>query len=223
MKKPRGLEKASNDNWDEKMEDNKNVCSIICGAPCKVLKKYVEGYIIAADSGLDRCLEASVKPDLVVGDFDSVKSGIPKGVEVIRVKPEKDDTDTVLAARTALERGFTELRFFCAFGGRISHSLANLQTLNFLKRKKVGAAMFGENCVMFLLNKQTVRIPKFNGCLSVFALEKTAIVSERGVKYPLLKRELSDAFPLGVSNEITADIAEISVHSGLCAVILEGV
>ena len=48
------------------------------------------------------------------------------------------------------------------------------------------------------------------------------MVSESGVKYPLLKRELSDAFPLGVSNEISADQAEISVHSGLCAVILEG-
>ncbi len=205
------------------MENKVKTCSIICGAPCKVIKDYVDGYIIAADSGLDRCLEASIKPDMVVGDFDSVKSGVPKGVEVLRVKPEKDDTDTILAARTALERGYKELRFFCSFGGRVSHSLANLQTLVFLKRKKIGAAMFGENCVAFLLSKQTVRIPKFDGCLSVFALEKSALVSESGVKYPLSKRELSDAFPLGVSNEITADYAEISVHSGLCAVVLESV
>ena len=110
------------------------ICSIICGAPCSFDRERVSGYVIAADSGLDRCLSAGITPDLVVGDFDSAKSDVPSGIESVRVKPEKDDTDTVLAANIAIERGYNELRFFCAVGGRISHTLANIQMLLLLKK-----------------------------------------------------------------------------------------
>lgn len=197
------------------------VCSIICGGPCGLVKEYVSGLVIAADSGLDRCISAGITPDIVVGDFDSAHSSVPRGAEVIRVQPEKDDTDTSLAARIAVERGYNELRFFCAFGGRISHSLANIQMLRSLDSKNICGALFGESSVMFLLREKSVTLPKFDGYLSVLALSDTATVSESGVKYPLDRRELSNNFPLGVSNEIVADLAEITVHSGLCAVILD--
>ena len=134
---------------------------------------------------------------------------------------EKDDTDTHLAARIAIERGFGELRLFCALGGRVSHSLANIQLLRELKKKGVRAALFGERCVMFLLREESVEIPRFNGYLSLFALDETAEVSESGVKYPLDRHTLTNDFSLGVSNEITAKRARITVHKGLCAVVLE--
>ena len=202
------------------MEDKK-ICSVICGAPCGVDKRFVSGFVIAADSGLDRCADAGIVPDLAVGDFDSAKTGIPEGVERVTVPSEKDITDAWLAARIALERGYTELRFFCVLGGRISHSFANIQMMRELDRKGAVGALFGERCVMFLLEGKSVRIPKFDGYLSLFALDETALVSETGVKYPLERHTLTNIFPLGVSNEITADLAEITVHSGLCAVVLE--
>lgn len=197
------------------------VCSIICGAPCGLLKKYVSGFVIAADSGLDRCISAGITPDVVVGDFDSARFAVPKSAEVVRVKPEKDDTDTALAAQIAVERGYNELRFFCAFGGRVSHSLANIQMLRSLDRQNIRGALFGESSVMFLLREKSVTLPRFDGYLSVLALSDAATVSEKGVKYPIDRRELSNDFPLGVSNEIVDDLAEITVHSGLCAVILD--
>ncbi len=203
------------------MENEIRVCSIICGAPCGLEKKYVSGLVIAADSGLDRCVSAGISPDIVVGDFDSARSVVPASAEIVRVPPEKDDTDTMLAADTAIERGYNELRFFCAFGGRISHSLANIQMLRALKSRGVRGALFGEKCVMFPMSEQIVKIPRFDGYLSVFALSGSAVVSERGVKYPLDRHELSNDFPLGVSNEILEEFAEITVHSGLCAVVLE--
>lgn len=203
------------------MGSNGKTCSIICGAPCGLEKRFVSGFVIAADSGLDRCKAAGIVPDLAVGDFDSAESKMPDGVERVLVPSEKDITDAWLAARTALERGYTELRFFCALGGRVSHSLANIQMLRDLRRQGAVGALFGERCVMFLLEGKSVRIPKFKGYLSLFALDETASVSEEGVKYPLDRHTLTNTFPLGVSNEITADLAEISVHSGLCAVVLE--
>lgn len=203
------------------MEDNRKICSVICGAPCEIDKRFVSGYVIAADSGLDRCKIAGITPNLVVGDLDSAKTDVPEGAERVTVPSEKDITDAWLAAQIALERGFTELRFFCVLGGRISHSIANIQMMRDLKRKGAVGALFGEHCVMFLLEGKSVRIPRFGGYLSLFALDETAVVSEAGVKYPLECHTLTNTFPLGVSNEITAEFAEISVHSGLCAVVLE--
>lgn len=206
------------------MENNVKVCSIICGAPCNMgglKKELVEGFVIAADSGLDRCAEAGITPDLAVGDFDSARTAVPDGVERVTVPSEKDDTDAYLAAQIALERGFGELRLFCALGGRFSHSLANVQLLRGLKKKGVRAALFGERSVMFLLSEESVEIPSFKGYLSLFSLDETAKVSESGVKYPLSCHTLKNDFPLGVSNEITAETAEVTVHSGLCAVVLE--
>ncbi len=203
------------------MVNDEKICSIICGAPCGLWKELVSGFVIAADSGLDRCLEAGITPDLAVGDFDSAKTEVPSGVEVVTVPSEKDDTDAHLAAQIALERGFTEIRLFCALGGRASHSIANIQLLRELQKKNVSAVLYGEQSQMFLLCGESVEIPKFSGYLSLFALDKTAVVSEIGVKYPLSRHTLTNDFSLGVSNEITEKTAVITSHEGLCLVVLE--
>lgn len=200
--------------------DNKKICSIICGAPCKRLQKELaEGFVIAADRGLDIALEAGITPDLVVGDFDSARSAVPEGVECVKVSPVKDDTDAMLAADFALKYGCNELRFFCALGGRIDHTVANIQMLYHFKMRGIGGALYGDETRLFLLSGESVTIPKFDGYLSVFAYEKTAVVTEKGVKYPITNHPLTNDMPIGVSNEIVDDRAEITVHSGTALVL----
>ena len=201
------------------MSGNKTA-SIICGAPDGRLdKSLVEGLVICADSGLDHALDAGIAPDIVVGDFDSSKAEIPDGSECIRVSPIKDDTDTILAADTAIERGCTQLRFFCALGGRFDHAFANVQMLEYLHEKGVSAVLYGGNeSLRLLFSGDTARLLRHGGFVSVFSLTEEAVVSERGMKYELSHHTLKRSFPLGVSNEITADCGEITVHSG--AVIL---
>jgi len=202
-----------------------NTYRIFAGGDFQVsetLKINPQDIIMCADKGLNHAKNLNIIPDIVVGDFDSYKDKLPENIEIFYSVPEKDDTDSILAARIAVERGYNELRFFCAFGGRrVSHSLANIQMLRALKHKGIRSALFGERCVMFLLRSQSLKIPRFGGYLSVFAMDGETVVSEKGVKYPLDMHKLSNEFPLGVSNEITSDIAEITIHSGLCAVVLE--
>ncbi|MDE7362866.1 MAG: thiamine diphosphokinase [Oscillospiraceae bacterium] len=200
--------------------DNKKIGSIICGAPCKRLQKeLIEGFVIAADRGLDIALEAGITPDLVVGDFDSARSAVPEGVECIKVSSVKDDTDAMLAADFALKYGCSELRFFCALGGRIDHTIANIQMLYHFKIRGVRAELLGDNTRLFLATDETVTIPRFDGYLSAFSFDKAAVVTEKGVKYPLTNHPLTNDMPIGVSNEITADCAEIIVHSGTLLVL----
>lgn len=190
------------------------MASIICGAPTALDPAKVEGYVIAADSGLERALAAGIKPAIAAGDFDSTTIALPEGIEYLRVPAEKDVTDTWLAAQIAIERGCTELRFFCALGGRLDHTAANLQLLYSLKLRGIKAEIIGENERVFMLREETARIKRFEGYLSVFAFGGSVVVSESGVKYPLDHAELRENFPLGVSNEISGDYAEITSHSG---------
>ncbi len=195
--------------------------TIICGAPCeKFPKELVGGFVIAADRGLDYALAAGILPDLAVGDFDSAENPVPSGVEVMKFPPEKDDSDALIAAKIALERGFDELRFLCALGGRIDHTFANLQMLYNLKKRGVSAELFGDNEQAFFLENETREISKFFGYLSVFAWENSAVISEIGVKYPADRLWFTNDFPLGVSNEVVGDSAIITVHSGAALVLL---
>lgn len=199
-----------------------NICSIICGAPCGVFRKeLVEGFVIAADRGLDHCLKNGITPDLAAGDFDSAAAELPDGIECVRVSPIKDNTDAALAANIAIERGFTQLRFLCALGGRIDHTMANIQLLYSLKKRGIKAALFGDSSEIFLLENESVKFAKYDGYLSVFSYGEFAEISAFGVKYPVEKRVFTNDFPLGVSNEITAPFAEITVHSGTAIIIKE--
>lgn len=194
--------------------------SIICGAPDGTIPAgETAGLVIAADRGLEHALSAGITPDIAVGDFDSARVAVPEGVECIRVSPIKDDTDALLAAETAIERGCDELRFFCALGGRLDHTVANIQMLSGLMRRGVKAALYGAGEKVYLLHGGSVEIARFEGYLSVFAFGGSAVVSEAGVKYPLDRHRLTEDFPLGVSNEVTSEKAVVTVHEGTALII----
>ena len=90
--------------------------------------------VIAADAGYKALVRLGVKIDRVVGDFDSLgEVPVRPGVEVHPA--EKDETDMMLAVRTALAAGYRDVRIYGGLGGRLDHSFANLQTLAYLARQ----------------------------------------------------------------------------------------
>ena len=198
-----------------------SIATIVCGAPeGEFSAELAEGLIIAADCGLDYCLRAGVVPDVAVGDFDSAHSAVPAGVECVRVSPIKDDTDAFLAAETAIERGCNRLRFLCALGGRLDHSMANVQMLERLHMMGVSAELRGRGERAYLLHGgESAEIKRFAGYVSVFSYGGQTQVTLRGMKYPLERFTLTNAYPLGVSNEVSAELAQIEVHSGTALVI----
>lgn len=192
-----------------------NICSIICGAPdVNIPKDKVVGLVIAADRGLDYCIENGITPKYAVGDFDSAHYAPSEGISTVTVPAEKDDTDTHLAIELGIRMKCSEFRLFCALGGRLDHTIANLQTLFKLKEKGFSAVAYGDGCEAFLVKEETIDIVKFEGYLSVFSYSPSAVVTLKGVKYPLDNHTLTNAFPLGISNVVTDDYAEITVVSG---------
>ena len=195
------------------------ICSVICGAPEVFLPEKPEGLIICADKGIDHALAAGITPDIAVGDFDSAVCVPPEGIRLIRALPEKDDTDTILACETAISDGCDEIRLYCALGGRTDHTFANIQTLEYLRRRGVNGVIISKQERIYLVHEREMEIPKFNGYVSVFSYGETCMVSEFGMKYEIVRYRLDNGYPLGVSNEVAGDIGRIIVHGGTALVI----
>ena len=178
-------------------------------------------FVIAADAGYRACLEACVRPDLLIGDFDSMEP--PAGdARLIRLPVEKDDTDTLAAIRAGLEEGCTDFLIYGGTGGkRLDHTLANLQSLLFLRRRGCLGFLFGDDFLWTVIENGEIRVRKTVewGLLSVFCLgDRAEGVDETGVQYTLENAVLTPDFPLGVSNHILEPEARVSVRKGALAV-----
>ena len=181
------------------------------------LKKSAEecDYIIAADKGYEALKKAGVDIDIAIGDFDSLGC-VPEDVIVKKLKAEKDDTDTMTAVRYALENGAKEILILGGTGGRLDHTVANLQTLSFIaEHGALGKLIDETNEIMGLIPGEYSFKKRIGYSLSVFSMTDEATgLCESGVKYPLDNAVLTNKFPLGISNEIVEDFAVISFKSG---------
>lgn len=101
-------------------------------------------FIVACDAGYRNAERLDLRPDLIVGDFDSAPR--PKAEHETIVLPHvKDDTDTQYAARWLLEHGYDEITLLGALGGaRLEHTLANLATGLYLAKNGVKVLLANE-------------------------------------------------------------------------------
>lgn len=182
-------------------------------------------YVIACDAGYVHAQRADIVPDVIIGDFDSYTGDLPGGVEIIRTKPEKDDTDTMMALKLAIRRGYRRIMLVGALGGRVDHMLANISLVAFAAEKGADLQIVDGHHQIFAVRNGRRRVPRSTWRnLSVFAFDTECKgVTLRGVKYPLENAVLTNTFALGVSNEFTEDVAEISVESGILIVVLSDV
>ena len=172
-------------------------------------------YVIAADAGYDSLMAYGVNPDLVVGDFDSLGE-VPNHPNVIQLPAEKDDTDMVFALRQGLDLGYRRFVMLGGVGGRLEHTLGNLQLLDWLASQGAQGFLAGEKTVATAVRSGTLTFPAaMSGYLSVLCNSGTARgVTLRGLKYPLERYTMTGSFPLGVSNQFLGQPASVSVEDG---------
>lgn len=169
--------------------------------------------VIAADGGYAALEALGVKANLVVGDFDSL-GYVPEAEEIVRHPVRKDDTDTLLAIRLGLERGYRNFVITGALGGRLDHTFANLQTLLFLRDHGARGVLYGDGFAATAVTDSSITI-EGSGTLSVFSFDPEAKgITLRDVSYPLEDAVLTSSFPIGVSNEFIGKPATIEVKDG---------
>lgn len=208
---------------------------IIIGAGDLTIGKFdvgEEDFVIAADGGLAYCGLLEIEPDLILGDFDSVGEAEQQAISIlekeipdriIRLKPEKDDTDMMAAIRIGLDKGYRDFRILAGTGGRFDHTLANIQTLLFLKRHDACGYLIDGSGMMLVIENEEVRFQKnLEGYLSCFSLcEKSEGVTMKGLKFTLQDATITNDYPIGISNEFIDEEAVISVEQGQLLLILQ--
>ena len=196
-------------------------CVIFCAGAFDGLAEPLDGAcVIAADGGLRHVQALGLTPDVILGDFDSL-GYVPDAARVFPV--EKDDTDSMLAVRHGLALGCRRFLLYGALEGpRLDHTVANLQTLQFLADRGAEGYLMGNSVVTVVKNGKIAFPPVTDGLISVFCMGSDAEnVTIRGLQYSLENGRLTAGFPLGVSNHFVGKESEISVQNGSLLVIYD--
>lgn len=192
------------------------------------LQKNKYDTLIAADSGMNFLHRNDIVPNMVAGDFDSVDSeslekfSNMQDVELLRLNPIKDDTDTEFVIREAIRRGATEITLLGATGTRLDHVLANVYLLGIGLENGVSIVLADEhNRIRMIEDELEIsKAEQFGAFVSILPIKGDAKgVTLEGVKYPLKDAYVSCFSSLGISNEIVEEKAKISVKQGILLVI----
>ena len=193
-------------------------------------------FIIAVDAGLIYLMREDIEPDLILGDFDSLEEkmdGLPEsyaarfaargGDSIVHLPVIKDDTDTMAAARIGIERGYREFWIYGGLGGRLDHTIANIQTLTWISRRGGQGWLLKEGSRTTVIGPGEFLIPEaFEGTISLFALDqKLSGVDIEGTAYDVSEAEITNDFPIGCSNEKKAGHkACIRIADGTALIVL---
>lgn len=174
-----------------------------------------KGLLIAADGGYKRLKELGMIPDFLVGDFDSLDN-VPKDVPSEKYSKEKDQTDMMIAIDKGFDLGYNTFAIYGGLGGRLDHSIANIQLLTYISKNKGRGYLIQGTTIITVISDDKYRIKaQEQGYLSVFSLGETAKgVTLKGLKYGIKDAELNNHYPIGVSNEFMGEDVSIDVKEG---------
>lgn len=181
--------------------------------------------VICCDGGARNFQYLGIKPDVIIGDMDSIDpaqlaSYSAQGIKIIKYPTSKDFTDTELALDYALNLNPEEIFIWGALGGRVDHTLANVFLLCKGQEKGINTYLIDEYGEAFVLDKKAIFINEAGKTVSLLALSSRVTgITLKGFLYSLEKSTLQMGETRGVSNIINEDRASISVRSGKLLVI----
>ncbi len=211
-------------------------CLMITGGPLDLsyAKTFIENktydFVIAVDNGFAYCQELNLRPDLLVGDFDTFgrdriqayrKNG---GYQIDLHQPEKDDTDTELAFRHAFANGCTAVDVLGALGGRIDHEISNIHLMVHEKKRGLSVFYYDVHNKIYALDAEVnskhtfIRNQLYGKYISFLPItESVKGITLKGFRYPLEKKTITILGnpSLCVSNEVTEDEAELIFEEGI--------
>ncbi len=177
--------------------------------------------LIACDKGYGYAKNMRLTPDVVIGDFDSFTGIVDPGIKVLRYPIEKDDTDTMLAVKYALGEGCDRIVICSALGGRMDHTIANIQSMAYAATHGALCEIMSENEYMRTFTGGKTRVKERDGySISLFSLsDECKDLTIEGAKYNLKNATLTNIFPLGYGNSREHDYVTISMSSGILLIV----
>jgi thiamine pyrophosphokinase len=182
-------------------------------------------YIICADGGSRHARTLDVKPDLIIGDMDSIEKAqlqkLREGDVSIELFPhDKNETDLELAIHRAIELDPEQIVIIAALGGRLDQTIANISLLTDLRLSKFDIRLDDGVEEIFLCRNQGQVYGSRGDIVSLIPWQgAVSEVETTDLKWPLRKETLYPDKTRGISNEMTGHTASISIGSGLLLVV----
>lgn len=177
-------------------------------------------FILAADGGTNHCIEASILPDIIIGDLDSISDEIldisrKNNIPIEKFPAKKDSTDTELAIDYLIDRGYKDISLMGVIGSRMDHTLGNILLLNKLKENKVKGKIINDKNTIYLVEDEITLEKEEDSFVSIIPITNPGInISLKGFEYELKRRDVSFASTFCISNKIIKDRGMIKIHRG---------
>lgn len=182
-----------------------------------------ETLLIGCDGGTKKMKELGYEPQAVIGDFDSQdREELDSSIEIVEHPADKDYTDSEAAVRYAIGKGVEEVILTGLSGSRIDHMLGNIYLLDKKDFDGIKLKIIEGRQEIYII-KGCATIPGKKGDIISFIPIKGDVraVSSTGLRYDLADYLLSLQGNTGISNEMTADKAEVSLKEGVLLIIHE--
>jgi thiamine pyrophosphokinase len=180
-----------------------------------------DAFVIAADSGLEHVRALDLRADLVVGDFDSVDAATLEqarrdGTAVESYSTDKDATDLELALRAAQRQGANRVTIVGAGGGRLDHFLANVVLLAHADWTGFTLQAYVGHAHVHVVRRMVELHGPVGSLVSLLPVGGPARgVRTAGLRWPLADEDLRHGSTRGVSNEMTSDVATVTLREGV--------
>lgn len=192
------------------------------------IQRYQPDFTIVADSGMEFMRRVDLVPDMIIGDFDSVREDTldffkgQQGIIWKELNPVKDDTDTEFAIRQAISVGAKEINVLGGTGSRLDHVLGNMHLLGIGLEQGVAIQLVDPHNRIRIIRGEVVleKAEQFGAFVSLLPIDGSVTgVTLEGFKYPLKGAKISSFSSLGISNEIIEKQARIKIEAGVLLMI----
>ena len=200
------------------IKDYKYIKSIIC--------KNNYDYIICSDGGANHTYKMNIVPDYIIGDLDSIEDNVikyykSKNVKFNKFPTKKDETDTELSIWLANKLNAKKIDLIGALGGRIDHTIANMNLLYYIRNKNIIPKMISEKEEVYIAIEEEIIIDGNKGdTISIIPIKGDAKgITLKNLEYPLENGIMDFSRPLGISNIMTNSSCNIKVNEGSIIII----
>jgi thiamine pyrophosphokinase len=206
---------------EERVQEQDTVVVVAAGEGPVPLPDLGDALVIAADGGLDWSRTLGLRPEIVVGDLDSVSADAlaaaeGDGARVIRHPTAKDSTDLELALGEALALGARRVVVIAGGGGRLDHLLAVLLLLGGDALAEVEVDAVVGQALAYVVRGERRLHGRPGELLTLLALHGPAVgVTTEGLAYPLRGETLAPGSSRGVSNVFAGMEAYVTVERGV--------
>ena len=192
----------------------------------KIISKENYNYIICSDGGANHAYNMNIVPNYIIGDLDSINKNIidyykSKNVEFEKFPTKKDETDTELCIELSSKLKAKEIHLIGALGGRIDHTIANINLLYYIRKKGIMPKIISEKEEVYIAIEEEIIIDgNIGDTVSILPIKGDVEgVTLKNLEYPLNNGYMEFSRPLGISNVMSDINCSIKVNKGSLIII----